>query len=123
MQVSTSGFRWRPSSQATDVEFQARRASQVRAPPAASEEAVVALGFIFSVVGFVRFEEPVAHFTSNILFAVGIIVANVPEGLPTTVTVSLTLTTKSLATKKVCVYKRTIAGCRDTRPVPFHLLG
>lgn len=37
------------------------------------------------------------------MFAIGIIVANVPEGLLATVTVSLTLTARKLASKKVLV--------------------
>ena len=39
----------------------------------------------------------------NLVFAIGIIVANVPEGLLATVTVSLTLTAKRMAKKKVLV--------------------
>lgn len=40
---------------------------------------------------------------TNLVFAIGIIVANVPEGLLATVTVALTLTAKKLAYKKVLV--------------------
>jgi len=40
---------------------------------------------------------------TNLVFAIGIIVANVPEGLLATVTVALTLTAKKLAAKKVLV--------------------
>jgi sodium/potassium-transporting ATPase subunit alpha len=40
---------------------------------------------------------------TNLVFAIGIIVANVPEGLLATVTVSLALTAKRMATKKVLV--------------------
>jgi sodium/potassium-transporting ATPase subunit alpha len=40
---------------------------------------------------------------TNLVFAIGIIVANVPEGLIATVTVALTLTAKRLASKKVMV--------------------
>lgn len=39
----------------------------------------------------------------NVVFCIGIIVANVPEGLLATVTVSLTLTAKRMAKKKVLV--------------------
>ena len=40
---------------------------------------------------------------SNVLFAIGIIVANVPEGLLCTVTVALTVTARKLAHRKVLV--------------------
>jgi sodium/potassium-transporting ATPase subunit alpha len=40
---------------------------------------------------------------TNLVFAIGIIVANVPEGLLATVTVSLALTAKRMASKKVLV--------------------
>lgn len=39
----------------------------------------------------------------NLIFMIGIIVANVPEGLLITVTVSLALTARRLALKKVLV--------------------
>merc|ERR1712048_288199 len=39
----------------------------------------------------------------NVIFLIGIIVANVPEGLLATVTVSLTLTARRMALKKVRV--------------------
>jgi len=52
----------------------------------------------------IRFEgEMLPRITYNIVFAIGIIVANVPEGLLTTVTVSLTLTAMRLKQKKVMV--------------------
>jgi sodium/potassium-transporting ATPase subunit alpha len=40
---------------------------------------------------------------NNLIFAIGIIVANVPEGLLATVTVALSLTAKKLARNKVLV--------------------
>lgn len=40
---------------------------------------------------------------TNLIFAIGIIVANVPEGLLATVVVALTLTAKKLAGLKVLV--------------------
>jgi sodium/potassium-transporting ATPase subunit alpha len=40
---------------------------------------------------------------SNVIFAIGIIVANVPEGLVATVTVCLALTAQRMAVKKVLV--------------------
>jgi len=42
-------------------------------------------------------------YITNLVFAIGIIVANVPEGLLATVTVSLALTAKRMAKKKVLV--------------------
>jgi sodium/potassium-transporting ATPase subunit alpha len=59
----------------------------------------VILGVTFLIIGFVKGTPPVA----NLVFAIGIIVANVPEGLLATVTVSLTLTAKRMASKKVLV--------------------
>lgn len=59
----------------------------------------VFLGVTFLIIGFVKKEEPV----TNLVFMIGIIVANVPEGLLATVTVSLTLTAKRMATKNVLV--------------------
>jgi len=57
------------------------------------------LGILFLIIGFGMGVEPVA----NLVFAIGIIVANVPEGLLATVTVSLTLTAKRMALKQVLV--------------------
>lgn len=59
----------------------------------------VFLGVSFLIIGFVNKEEPV----TNLVFMIGIIVANVPEGLLATVTVSLTLTAKRMAKKNVLV--------------------
>jgi sodium/potassium-transporting ATPase subunit alpha len=59
----------------------------------------VFLGVTFLIIGFFKGTAPVA----NLVFAIGIIVANVPEGLLATVTVSLTLTAKRMAVKKVLV--------------------
>jgi sodium/potassium-transporting ATPase subunit alpha len=52
------------------------------------------LGITFFAIGFIYYEV-----IDNIVFAIGIIVANVPEGLLATVTVSLTLTAKKMASK------------------------
>lgn len=57
------------------------------------------LGVTFLIIGFVMGIEPIA----NLVFAIGIIVANVPEGLLATVTVALTLTAKRMAKKQVLV--------------------
>jgi sodium/potassium-transporting ATPase subunit alpha len=55
------------------------------------------MGVIFFAIGF-----PIGYkFLTNLLFAIGIITGNCPEGLLITITVSLTLCAKSLATKSV----------------------
>jgi sodium/potassium-transporting ATPase subunit alpha len=59
----------------------------------------VILGVTFFILGFVFGYEPI----SNLIFMIGIIVANVPEGLLATVTVSLALTAKRMAVKHVMV--------------------
>lgn len=58
-----------------------------------------ALGGLFFILGFV-FKYGIV---TNIVFAIGIIVANVPEGLLVTVTLSLSLTAKRMAKKYVLV--------------------
>lgn len=55
------------------------------------------LGIIFLILGFV-IGTPIVE---NLVFMIGIIVANVPEGLLATVTVCLTLTAKRMFSKKV----------------------
>jgi len=57
------------------------------------------LGGLFLILGF-AFGYGVVK---NLIFAIGIIVANVPEGLLATVTVSLSLTAKRMAKKSVLV--------------------
>jgi P-type E1-E2 ATPase len=57
------------------------------------------LGALFLILGF-AFGYGVVK---NLIFAIGIIVANVPEGLLATVTVSLSLTAKRMAKKSVLV--------------------
>jgi sodium/potassium-transporting ATPase subunit alpha len=57
------------------------------------------LGVFFVVIALIRGYSPV----TALVFGIGIIVANVPEGLLATVTVSLTLTAKRLAKKQVLV--------------------
>jgi len=59
----------------------------------------VFLGITFLIICFAKGNP----WLNNIVFAIGIIVANVPEGLLATVTVSLTLTSKRMAKKKVLV--------------------
>jgi len=54
-------------------------------------------------VGFFLFGLASYDVITNLVFMIGIIVANVPEGLLATVTVSLALTAKSMATKMVLV--------------------
>eukprot|EP00494_Astrolonche_serrata_P024265 UN24523 len=58
-----------------------------------------ALGISFFIIGYISNGDLVR----NIIFLIGIIVANVPEGLLATVTVSLTLTARRMAIKKVRV--------------------
>ena len=53
----------------------------------------VSLGIIFFILGILFNYE----FITNIVFVIGIIVANVPEGLLATVTILLTLTSKRMA--------------------------
>ena len=57
------------------------------------------LGVLFFAIGFVIGTDPI----KNVVFAIGIIVANVPEGLLATVTVSLALTAKRMYSKNVLV--------------------
>jgi sodium/potassium-transporting ATPase subunit alpha len=59
----------------------------------------VFLGVSFLIIGIIRKEDPI----TNLVFMIGIIVANVPEGLLATVTVSLTLTAQRMAKKNVLV--------------------
>eukprot|EP00182_Erythrolobus_australicus_P007081 CAMPEP_0185830146 /NCGR_PEP_ID=MMETSP1353-20130828/652_1 /TAXON_ID=1077150 /ORGANISM="Erythrolobus australicus, Strain CCMP3124" /LENGTH=1167 /DNA_ID=CAMNT_0028528007 /DNA_START=225 /DNA_END=3728 /DNA_ORIENTATION=+ len=61
----------------------------------------LSLGLIFFIVGIIKN----TGWISNIVFTLSIIVANVPEGLLATVTVSLTLTAKRMAKKQVLVKK------------------
>jgi sodium/potassium-transporting ATPase subunit alpha len=57
------------------------------------------LGVLFFIMGVI-YDYPII---TNIVFAIGIIVANVPEGLLATVTVSLALTAQRMAMKMVLV--------------------
>merc|ERR1719249_181551 len=59
------------------------------------------LGITFFIIGMV--ETGPAGLVQNVVFLIGIIVANVPEGLLATVTVSLTLTATRMAYKNVQV--------------------
>lgn len=61
------------------------------------------LGITFCVIGLIMDHSWPAGITSNLVFMIGIIVANVPEGLLATVTVSLTLTARKLQQKQVKV--------------------
>ena len=56
------------------------------------------IGISFFIFGMFYYD-----IVSNIIFAIGIIVANVPEGLLATVTVALALTAKRMAAKMVLV--------------------
>lgn len=59
----------------------------------------ISLGITFFILGAVLG----THIVSNVVFTIGIIVANVPEGLLATVTVSLALTAKRMHSKNVLV--------------------
>lgn len=59
----------------------------------------IVLGVVFFIIGVLIGTDPI----KNVVFAIGIIVANVPEGLLATVTVSLALTAKRMYTKNVLV--------------------
>ncbi len=59
----------------------------------------VLLGITFFSLGFVLGY----NYIINLIFAIGILVANVPEGLITTVTIGLSLTAHKLAYRKVLV--------------------
>ena len=59
------------------------------------------LGITFFVIGMV--ETGIDGLVQNVVFLIGIIVANVPEGLLATVTVSLTLTARRMFDKNVRV--------------------
>lgn len=58
----------------------------------------LALGLAFFIFGLFYYD-----IIMNVIFAIGIIVANVPEGLLATVTVALALTAKRMAKKMVLV--------------------
>lgn len=59
------------------------------------------LGVLFFIINVVK----AVNIIRNIVFCIGIIVANVPEGLLATVTVSLTLSAQRMAKKNVLVKK------------------
>ena len=64
------------------------------------------LGITFFIIGILLQLDSLDEqqtWVDNLVFMIGIIVANVPEGLLATVTVSLTLTAKKMAEKKVLV--------------------
>lgn len=59
----------------------------------------ITLGLVFFIIGLAL----KTNIIKNVVFAIGIIVANVPEGLLATVTVSLALTAKRMHQKSVLV--------------------
>jgi sodium/potassium-transporting ATPase subunit alpha len=59
----------------------------------------ITLGVVFFIIGLTNGTDII----QNVVFMIGIIVANVPEGLLATVTVSLALTAKRMHTKNVLV--------------------
>eukprot|EP01129_Flabellula_baltica_P001518 TRINITY_DN1145_c0_g1_i1.p1 TRINITY_DN1145_c0_g1~~TRINITY_DN1145_c0_g1_i1.p1 ORF type:complete len:1074 (+),score=311.27 TRINITY_DN1145_c0_g1_i1:19-3240(+) len=60
----------------------------------------ITLGVLFFIIGLILSGGDII---ANVVFMIGIIVANVPEGLLATVTVSLTLTAQRMARKQVLV--------------------
>lgn len=64
---------------------------------------ISAVAIILGVTFFIISASKGTETVKNLVFCIGIIVANVPEGLLATVTVSLTLTAKKMASKKVLV--------------------
>ncbi|GAB9469923.1 hypothetical protein Gpo141_00007184 [Globisporangium polare] len=59
----------------------------------------IVIGIIFFIIGFIIKTDPI----TNVVFMIGIIVANVPEGLLATVTVCLSLAANRMAHKSVLV--------------------
>jgi sodium/potassium-transporting ATPase subunit alpha len=59
----------------------------------------LSLGVLFFILGSIM----QYSFVTNLIYAIGIIVANVPEGLIATVAVALALTAKRMAAKFVLV--------------------
>jgi sodium/potassium-transporting ATPase subunit alpha len=57
------------------------------------------MGVVFFFINFAYGNNVLA----NLIFCIGIIVANVPEGLQITVTVCMALTAKRMAARKVLV--------------------
>jgi sodium/potassium-transporting ATPase subunit alpha len=64
---------------------------------------ISAVAFVLGISFFIFGQVKGFDIVKNLVFAIGIIVANVPEGLLATVTVSLTLTAKRMASKFVLV--------------------
>lgn len=70
----------------------------------------ISLGIIFFIVGyFVKLD-----WIPNVVFAIGIIVANVPEGLLPTVTVSTTISTQAHSIGCINSYRQ--ATCKQECP-------
>lgn len=64
----------------------------------------ILIGVVFLILGLLEFGvDTVDHITEAVVYTIGIIIANVPEGLLATVTVSLTMTAKRMAAKNVLV--------------------
>ena len=74
----------------------------------------VVMGMIFFIVGVARHEKPLETFINGFLV---IIVANVPEGLPATVTSLLTIAAKKMAKKSVYVKR---LDCVETKGPTEH---
>lgn len=63
----------------------------------------IVLGVVCFAISFAFSCCSLNQITQNVVFAIGIVVANVPEGLLPTITVAMTLTAKRMASKNVLV--------------------
>lgn len=63
------------------------------------------MGAIFFIIGIIRKHGSAGDVITTLVNTIGIIVANVPEGLPATVTACLTIAGKNLAAKNIWVKK------------------
>ena len=79
----------------------------------------IVLGVTFCIIGLIMDPSWPGGITSNLVFMIGIIVANVPEGLLATVTVCLTLTAKRMFNKKVL--DKNLEGGEKLRVTTFPL--
>jgi sodium/potassium-transporting ATPase subunit alpha len=59
----------------------------------------ISMGVIFFIINIIYGSDIIA----NLIYCIGILVANIPEGLQITVTVSMALSAKKMAARKVLV--------------------
>ncbi|CAD7697224.1 unnamed protein product [Ostreobium quekettii] len=88
-----AGLATETSSEATPIAKEIKKFIQLISAVA------ISLGLVFFIIGLALGTNVI----KNVVFAIGIIVANVPEGLLATVTVSLALTAKRMHVKNVLV--------------------